>query len=75
MTPIQIYQLETGNTQPNNQMEFEQWYCDYVEWLENQFLSLRQKTAVRSSCPSCLSRSWAMNNNGLYKCNDCGCMW
>lgn len=36
MNAIEIYEKETGNKQPSNQIAYHEWHIKYVNWLEQQ---------------------------------------
>lgn len=42
-TAIEIYEAQTGDNCPSNQMGYYEWYQRYVEWLENTVLKLLAK--------------------------------
>lgn len=39
LTAKQIYEQETGNICPSNQIAYHEWYIQYVKWLENKLLT------------------------------------
>jgi hypothetical protein len=34
MRAVELYEKETGNKSPNNQIAYHEWHIDYVKWLE-----------------------------------------
>ena len=39
MRAIEIYEKETGNKQPDNQIAYHEWHIEYVNWLEQQVVN------------------------------------
>lgn len=59
MTAKEIYQNETGNICPSNQIAYDEWYIDYVKWLENKIEVLIKQPVIKSAC-----------DNNKCKCQD-----
>jgi len=54
MTAIEIYEKETGNKQPSNQIAFHEWHIKYVAWLERQIVKPPAiPAAPYQLCPKC----------------------
>ena len=39
MTAKELYEKETGNTCPSNQIAYSEWYNEYVRWLEKKVVT------------------------------------
>ncbi len=37
-TTIELYEKESGNKEPDNQIQYQEWYVGYVKWLEGKVL-------------------------------------
>ena len=70
MTAIEIYEKETGDIQPNDQIGHMQWHVGYVKWLEQQVVKLYEMRVVcgkpcdnlRTACDKCKADLY----NSLY---------
>jgi hypothetical protein len=38
MTARELYVQETGNTEPNDQIAYHQWFIEYKDWLERKVI-------------------------------------